>query len=37
MEKLFKFILVLTLINFSTQLFFDSEIDEFDAESEIIY
>jgi hypothetical protein len=32
MEKLFYFILVLTLINFSTQFFFDSETDEFDAE-----
>ncbi len=32
MEKLFYFILVLTLINFSTQFFFDSETEEFDAE-----
>ncbi len=33
MEKLFYFILVLTLINFSTQYFFDSETGEFDVDS----
>jgi hypothetical protein len=34
MGKLFYFILVLTLINFSTQFFFDSETDEFNVEME---
>jgi hypothetical protein len=34
MGKLFNFILVLTLINFSTQFFFDSETDEFNVEIE---